>query len=131
MYRGARDPGEVPGVPQPLARHNPHPRAPGVGGSGGGGVAPQGIGLLLWGLSERCPALGGDPAGDEHLHESHWPHSTRCRWTLNRTLTAGSGMGHGDGAGAGLRRGRGGASEGAGPGLGGARVGRLSGRVGL
>lgn len=72
------------------------------------GVA-RAAGLLLCGSREGGPALGGDPAGNEHLHESHRPHATCCRWTLTPTTGAGSGTRRGGGTPA---------SEGAGPGWG-------------
>lgn len=61
-------------------------------------------GILLCGLGERGPALGRDPAGDEHLHESCQPHPT-CTGELWPDPAAASGTEAG-----------GGASDGAGPG---------------
>lgn len=74
------------------------------------------VGLLLGGPGEGCPALRGDPAGDEHLHESHWPHSTCSRWTLTGPRGPEAGCNVGGGAserareegGAGCGRGTGG-----------------------
>lgn len=113
--RGAGSQGRA-WAPQPLPRHHPRPRA-GPGDS----ACRGGAGLLLCCPGERRPAVGGDPAGDEHLHESHWPHPPGSRGTLTRNARRRPGR-HGR---------RGGASEGAGLELGELGRERQQGRGGL
>lgn len=82
VCKGAQDPGESPGLRSPFSRNQPRP-APGVGGTRRAERRGD-AGLLLCGPGKRGPALGGDPTGNEHLHESHWSHPPCSRWTPTR-----------------------------------------------
>lgn len=108
-------------APQPLPRHHPQPR-PRPGDS----ACREGAGLLLCGLGERGPALAGDPAGNEHLHDSHRPHSPGSRRTLPRTARR---KRDATGGGAGPRRGGAGAGRAGEPKAAGAGKERSGGRA--
>lgn len=82
VCKGAQDPGESPGLRSPFSRNQPRP-APGVGGTRRAERRGD-AGLLLCGPGKRGPALGGDPTGNEHLHESQWSHPPCSRWTPTR-----------------------------------------------